>query len=571
MNREPNHRPTPHRKLKPRFTPRALNPTLSSDLQRFTQLGNQVRNWERFPLGLDNRFQALADDIAIPLKTGDFYQTVKNAVRASVQRYLEVQLETVSCRIYSGELTGEQIDDAVRIADGRLAERFKDRKLSAARRLLSEARSLANRANTQTDTTNNQPQTHQTQPSNQQTQQAIKQTQPDKQNTQTHIVAKQIRLDCAEISSEISSDMSFNTRRSMQHVATVAEGIIEDHEEAELQEAMEASLREAAAVTGSENTKNKTPNLSKFGKAIELPSPVVSVNNRFDPLTNTEEMSTPTRKRAHFNVDTDSEGSNEKIQKSPRIILNKIKTPKKATNYINTQSTATPILIASSPPKNISACSENTQSLGAKKQLAFKGPLRGARGINNPIATWTVSSQMVPGRAEEFKGGKDIDLVIHKDTRTLVIGGSNLRDVERSDVPDSWQIVCIPGANLSYAKKVMEAFPKDFHLTNVILTVGINERDNENTPDVEGCFAALEQINADKHFYMGVSVQDGTWPKSDLINIDYINTQGLIRFGDMYIKPVDYCVFRDAGHHHYDALTLHNIMVRMTDTVNPFL
>jgi hypothetical protein len=151
----------------------------------------------------------------------------------------------------------------------------------------------------------------------------------------------------------------------------------------------------------------------------------------------------------------------------------------------------------------------------------------------------------------ELRGDKVTPFLIHNSTHTLLVGDSNLRHFNQ--VPSLWQIVCIPGLNLQQLTFLLHSIYKPPSLKHIIISAGINDRDNLQ-PMIQDCLKAARGPNIKVHFQTIISS-----PKLQLKqqqNLNKINRMARESPG-AYLIPctVPDPVFSDHAEIHYDKRT----------------
>ena len=110
-------------------------------------------------------------------------------------------------------------------------------------------------------------------------------------------------------------------------------------------------------------------------------------------------------------------------------------------------------------------------------------------------------------------------LDIHCDTKILLVGDSNTRDFRPP--PMGWQIICIPGLQLTQLAVLLKISVKPPNLKHIILSAGVNDRDSTDTVPLVDCFKACRAPFRMIHF------QAILFPK-DFLDLRQVNN--LIRF-----------------------------------------
>jgi hypothetical protein len=110
---------------------------------------------------------------------------------------------------------------------------------------------------------------------------------------------------------------------------------------------------------------------------------------------------------------------------------------------------------------------------------------------------------------------------ITDDVKILIIGDSNLRKVDNLLLDKDWHVLCIPGANLEITTAVINGLPVDNKLTDIIITSGICDSNND-APPISNCLTALNRLKVRKHF-LGVSFDEEKLKEKQCTNIRHIN------------------------------------------------
>lgn len=143
------------------------------------------------------------------------------------------------------------------------------------------------------------------------------------------------------------------------------------------------------------------------------------------------------------------------------------------------------------------------------------------------------TASMMKSRGETWR------VCVDANTKTLVIGDSNLRLVETDDLPPNWQLTVLPGARLDDLPDILVKLPYA-KLTNLIISVGINNRtDPSNSPKLELMERIANQLQrkAKNAFTMGVSYTPHL-PPHEQDKLMFINRTLASLSGVRYICPL---------------------------------
>lgn len=151
-------------------------------------------------------------------------------------------------------------------------------------------------------------------------------------------------------------------------------------------------------------------------------------------------------------------------------------------------------------------------------------------------------------------------------THTLILSDSNMRMVEVSKIPAGWQLAVLPGARLEHLPPIMTQLPYN-RLTNIIIAVGINNRQDANTSP---SLATMEQIVELLHkksrnaYTLGVSFHNH-FPPYEQDKMLQINRMLASLDGVHYINPVgrDETTTLSATNIHYNQSTVSTIWFKI--------
>lgn len=99
-----------------------------------------------------------------------------------------------------------------------------------------------------------------------------------------------------------------------------------------------------------------------------------------------------------------------------------------------------------------------------------------------------------PGKLQVHYGPKTHwKLQVSAKASTLIIGDSNLRQVDRTNLPSDWEVHAFPGATFDHITQMAQRDLSDVRLDHLVIQVGINHRDNH--PQVtKQSFNQLENV-----------------------------------------------------------------------------
>lgn len=170
------------------------------------------------------------------------------------------------------------------------------------------------------------------------------------------------------------------------------------------------------------------------------------------------------------------------------------------------------------------------------------------RSRRTPVASQPlfVSSPEAERRVFVHDGPKEAwNLNVKPFTSAIVIGDSNLRNVDQSSIPEDWEVHAMPGAKYrhviqllsKYQERLTNAHPDEM-LDHIIIQVGINHRD-ENVDNVREQVIEMERIAiglAKIVSVVGISVASSI-NEATRRNVDKLN-QLLARGSLEYIPPM---------------------------------
>lgn len=148
------------------------------------------------------------------------------------------------------------------------------------------------------------------------------------------------------------------------------------------------------------------------------------------------------------------------------------------------------------------------------------------------------------------------NIELRPETKTLVIGDSNLRRTKEEAIPDDCQVAVLPGANVSHILDAANQIPTNNNLTDIVLSVGINHRchsfSDHTEKELNKLIPMLQLPNTTVHV-LGVAINPGL-EKYEKTNLQRINTHLHGIFLDRYIEPIDEAEVQatDDGIHYTD-------------------
>ena len=141
----------------------------------------------------------------------------------------------------------------------------------------------------------------------------------------------------------------------------------------------------------------------------------------------------------------------------------------------------------------------------------------------------------------------NINIELTENIKILIIGDSNLRNMEAKLFNPDWHILCIPGGNLDLICSIIEQLPNSLQLTDIIVTAGYCDLDDERPP-IEKCLTALNRIKVRKHF-LGLSCNTRALSPQQQKILTRINDFAANDDSTNYIKPPLKISFMDDGIH----------------------
>jgi hypothetical protein len=154
-------------------------------------------------------------------------------------------------------------------------------------------------------------------------------------------------------------------------------------------------------------------------------------------------------------------------------------------------------------------------------------------------------------------------LHLDNNTKTLIIGDSNMKHAQT--IPDGWKICAFSGMNMSHLPNVLKNTTGSAP-TRIVLTIGINDRDNEfetqTAPLMDTAISKLkEKFPNAEHYAVGISSKE--LPTRMKENIANINNKLSIDFGKNFIKPLnsmDIGIAPDRFKIHHNQVTVDKIL-----------
>ena len=313
--------------------------------------------------------------------------------------------------------------------------------------------------------------------------------------------------------------------------------------------------------------------VNKVARSLTTTLNNITVNNKFLPLASLVDddvdAGTPS-KRAH---ESDADSSSPDSAAPPAHSRRRAD----ATTPTSAQKSQSKLFIQDPPPKcKTQSRSPSTSGLQSTSCSRTR-PIDAHYGVNPDIVIEVVQrpdvkdDTPIPGKITVVLDRRRMHVDLDARVKCLMIGGSNLRNINLNDVLPDWHIICIPGVNVQYTRLVLDAIPFDdlYDFEDLVVTSGINNRGDVGAPPIIECLRGFERFGRVACYYVGISVDEGAVTPHELENIRLINRLASEYIGKYYISPVTDCTFKNSIH--YDDRTLHNIIVKINEFVRTFL
>lgn len=538
----------------PRHRPHATAPTIESDLLRHTQVTRHLGNWSQVPKQLERRLAAFIGDVTPPLADDVFRRDMANVAE---------ELRTSLVGVVSTHLKRrlEQIDERLNSIVGVSNSWIKQQKENAIKTLRIRHGKITKEQHKHLD----------------------------------QLVAKICDKNVSTTNFTVNNNACIDFMHTRAPVATVGDGVVAYHEEMELQEALAISLCDATDPLAKrlDNNSNLCERVSEslgqmdqqetVAKLVESSetledqdTPItvsVPTNNRFSSLTVTDEITVGTesprkRKRVTSPPPNTLQTTEKLTDRFPLVMLDKnecLATMLPRTNRNSPTPTPPPL-----PPRQSPSIPPRPHLSPPAKTLSPPETI-GARYAIDPHITINVIERPEndEGVITVHQNGQNFTLDLDSCVETLIIGSSNLRNTHQTDVLRKCHVVCIPGANIQYVNLILAKLPTEalLYLDNVVVTTGLNNRDDKSPPPIETLFTTFAKWEDISGFYVGISVDKKTLSPSQMASVKYINDYASTK-SPYFIPPVPNPTFKNSIH--YDDKTVHAIITTINNYLKDF-
>jgi len=162
------------------------------------------------------------------------------------------------------------------------------------------------------------------------------------------------------------------------------------------------------------------------------------------------------------------------------------------------------------------------------------------------------------GSVSVFENKHTAHIKIKKTTKVLVIGDSNLRKIDEEkdklNIPENWEINCIPGANLYKINQLLLELPKKTPiLSDIIIAAGMCDNNN-SSPQLLATIKTANSLNKRVHF-QGIAINENTLNDFQVKNLKHINKLAQQKLKSNYIEPpLNFTTSRDGIHYKTDTV-----------------
>lgn len=163
-------------------------------------------------------------------------------------------------------------------------------------------------------------------------------------------------------------------------------------------------------------------------------------------------------------------------------------------------------------------------------------------------------------------------ITLRPETKAIIIGDSNLKNIQEDIIPDQWQVEVLPGALFSHVIQAVNNLPE--RPVDIIISVGINHRDWDFKERTYGELSKLRELSTKRgHNIRAVGV--GINPELDDVtqqNLRDINLRLFAIFSDRYIAPLpSNQVFTSSDNIHYTEETAGKLLGSIVNHINRLL
>ena len=289
----------------------------------------------------------------------------------------------------------------------------------------------------------------------------------------------------------------------------------------------------------------------------------VPVSNSFSLLTQTNFQSPLKRKRTttppSTSPPTDAATAPKRLFTEPACPLNTNRDPRIRLQPLTVDVNQS-VHLSPSPTRPAPRSTDN-RPLGARE-------LARATTVESTLNQTTVSSKP---RLTKVIDPINVKLDFNSNVNTLLIGSSNLSRVSAPSLPNDWHVISVPGATIQYITSIIEELPTLPELENIIISCGLNNRQDVNTPPIVECFEAAGRLKV-KVFFNAISFQESSMTEREYTTLECINCIACDYHNVIYIPPLqqsDIQMLPDSPVH-YDDLTLAKIVENIIANVRDF-
>ena len=158
-----------------------------------------------------------------------------------------------------------------------------------------------------------------------------------------------------------------------------------------------------------------------------------------------------------------------------------------------------------------------------KKPNNNRTPIHESSQNTNSQSQSSSQSDIVPSASQTNITYSKDTLTISLDPRvsTLIIGDSNLKNISTDFFEDTTYLFYVPGLNHATTTAFIQNIPVPNNLTDIIITTGINDRNNA-IPNLKKVFNALDRLKVRKHF-LEIGYNAEKFTKNQARYLDNIN------------------------------------------------
>lgn len=163
-------------------------------------------------------------------------------------------------------------------------------------------------------------------------------------------------------------------------------------------------------------------------------------------------------------------------------------------------------------------------------------------------------------------------IILRPETKAIIIGDSNLKNIPEDIIPNQWQVEVLPGALISHVIHAVDNLPE--RPVDIIMSVGINHRDWDFKERTYGELTKFREL-VTKRGHNLRTVGIGINPEFDDLtqqNLRDINLRLFAIFKDRYISPLpSEDVFTTNDNIHYTEETAGKLLGSIVNHINRLL